>query len=89
MLDADLTPPVPAPVPRTILYQRKRANRRILNEEMFLKVLAEYGQVRPLPVYLQCPNPPSHCCVRMWAHSAASSCILAQNVQVAFHCTRT
>ncbi len=80
MPDADLAPPVPAPVPRTILYQRKRANRRILNEEMFLKVLAEYGQVRPLPVYLHCPNPPSHCRVRMWAHSAASSCILAQNV---------
>ena len=56
MPDADLAPPVPAPVPRTILYQRKRANRRILNEEMFLEVLAEFGKVRPLPVHLPVPQ---------------------------------
>jgi hypothetical protein len=42
---ADLPPPVPQPVPRTILFQRKRANRRILNEHMFLNVLREFGEV--------------------------------------------
>lgn len=42
---ADLPPPVPQPAPRTILFQRKRANRRILNEHMFLNVLQEFGQV--------------------------------------------
>lgn len=44
-MDADLAPPLPAPVPRTILYQRKRANRRILNENMFLDLLREFGKV--------------------------------------------
>lgn len=42
----DLPPPVPRPAPRTILFQRKRANRRILNEQMFLNVLREFGEVR-------------------------------------------
>ena len=42
---ADLPPPMPRPVPRTILFQRKRANRRILNEHMFLNVLREFGEV--------------------------------------------
>ncbi len=42
---ADLAPPVPQPVPRTILFQQKRANRRILNEHMFLDVLREFGEV--------------------------------------------
>ena len=41
----DLPPPVPQPAPRTILFQRKRANRRILNEHMFLNVLREFGEV--------------------------------------------
>ena len=44
---ADLAPPVPAPVPRTILFQRKRANRRIMNEERFIDMLREFGEVRP------------------------------------------
>lgn len=42
----DLPPPVAAPVPRKILYQRKRANRRILNEEKFLEVLRRFGEVK-------------------------------------------
>lgn len=42
---ADLPPPMPQPAPRTILFQRKRANRRILNEHMFLNVLREFGEV--------------------------------------------
>ncbi len=39
---------MPRPASRTILFQRKRANRRILNEHMFLDVLREFGEVRPL-----------------------------------------
>lgn len=40
--------PVPAvrhPVPRTITFQRKRANRRVINEEALLQLLSSYGQV--------------------------------------------
>ncbi len=37
---------MPRVPPRTILYQRKRANRRILNEELFLGVLREFGEAR-------------------------------------------
>ena len=44
--DAELPPPVPAPVPRRILFQRKRANRRIMNEDMFVSMLREFGEVR-------------------------------------------
>lgn len=40
---------MPRPVPRTILFQRKRANRRILNEHMFLNVLREFGEVGGAP----------------------------------------
>ena len=43
---AELPPPMPAPVPRRILFQRKRANRRIMNEDMFVSMLREFGEVR-------------------------------------------
>jgi protein O-GlcNAc transferase len=33
-------------LPRVITFQRKRANRRILNEEPFLQLLAQYGELR-------------------------------------------
>lgn len=33
------------PVPRKILYQRKRANRRILNEDKFLELLSSFAEV--------------------------------------------
>ena len=33
-------------MPRVITYQRKRANRRIVNEEGFIRVLREFGEVR-------------------------------------------
>lgn len=42
----DLAPPVAARVPRKILYQRKRANRRILNENKLLEVLRKFGEVQ-------------------------------------------
>ena len=44
--NAELPPPVPAPVPRRIMFQRKRANRRIMNEDMFVNMLREFGEVR-------------------------------------------
>ncbi|KAK9828787.1 hypothetical protein WJX72_002076 [[Myrmecia] bisecta] len=34
------------PVPRIITFQRKRANRRIINEERFVDMLQEFGEVR-------------------------------------------
>ena len=37
---------MPGPVPRVITYQRKRANRRIVNEEGFVRMLREFGEVR-------------------------------------------
>lgn len=40
-----LPEPVPGPVPRVITYQRKRANRRIVNEEGFIRMLREFGEV--------------------------------------------
>lgn len=43
-----LPPPEPwgtRKIPRTITYQRKRANRRILNEDSFIAMLQEFGQV--------------------------------------------
>ena len=43
---AGLSEPVPGPVPRVITYQRKRANRRIVNEEGFVRMLREFGEVR-------------------------------------------
>ena len=41
--------PVPKPrttIPRIITYQRKRANRRILNEEEFIAMLKEFGELQ-------------------------------------------
>jgi len=37
---------VHAPVPRRIMFQRKRANRRIMNEDVFVNMLREFGEVR-------------------------------------------
>ena len=34
------------PLPRVITFQRKRANRRVVNEEALLALLAEFGEVR-------------------------------------------
>ena len=43
---AGLAPPQPGkPLPRVITVQRKRANRRIVNEEAFLDLLREYAPV--------------------------------------------
>jgi protein O-GlcNAc transferase len=33
-------------VPRVITFQRKRANRRIVNEDGLLDLLRQYGQLR-------------------------------------------
>eukprot|EP00775_Hariotina_reticulata_P006840 gene6840-7058_t len=33
-------------LPRVITFQRKRANRRIINEEPFLQLLSQYGELR-------------------------------------------
>ncbi|GAX80047.1 hypothetical protein CEUSTIGMA_g7486.t1 [Chlamydomonas eustigma] len=42
-----LPPPQPRQViPRIITYQRKRANRRILNEEAFIEMLKEFGELQ-------------------------------------------
>ena len=46
---AGLPPPEPwgtRKIPRTITYQRKRANRRILNEDEFVSMLHEFGDVK-------------------------------------------
>lgn len=43
---AGLAPPQPGkPLPRVITVQRKRANRRIVNEDAFLDLLREYAPV--------------------------------------------
>jgi protein O-GlcNAc transferase len=34
------------PLPRQITFQRKRANRRVMNEEQLLALLGEFGEVR-------------------------------------------
>ncbi len=42
-------PPPPARrdvIPRVITFQRKRANRRILNEDEFIEMLQEFGDVK-------------------------------------------
>lgn len=39
-------PAVKRSIPRVITFQRKRANRRIVNEQELLKLLSQYGQVR-------------------------------------------
>lgn len=46
-----LPEPQPGPPPRVITYQRKRANRRIINEEAFIRLLREFGEV-PTPACL-------------------------------------
>ncbi len=45
---AGLPEPQPGLVPRVITYQRKRANRRIVNEEAFIRLLRELGEVHTL-----------------------------------------
>ncbi|CAL5223424.1 g5938 [Coccomyxa viridis] len=35
-----------APLPRQITFQRKRANRRVVNEDQLISLLKEFGQVR-------------------------------------------
>jgi hypothetical protein len=42
---AGLPPPAARPVPRVITFQRKRANRRVINEEQLLSLLSAYGTV--------------------------------------------
>ncbi|KAL4853094.1 hypothetical protein ACK3TF_005878 [Chlorella vulgaris] len=43
----NLPPPrLRQPLPRTITFQRKRANRRVVNEAELLSMLAEFGEVR-------------------------------------------
>lgn len=41
-------------VPHTITFQRKRANRRVINEDQMVKMLAEFGEVRPLCCWSIC-----------------------------------
>jgi hypothetical protein len=44
--------PSPQPrqvIPRIITYQRKRANRRILNEEAFIQMLKDFGELQVTP----------------------------------------
>ena len=45
-------PTLRAPLPRVITFQRKRANRRVVNEPELLNMLAEFGEVRRLGVGL-------------------------------------
>ncbi|PRW56929.1 glycosyltransferase family 61 [Chlorella sorokiniana] len=40
------TPRKRSPLPRVITFQRKRANRRVVNEPELLKMLGEFGEVR-------------------------------------------
>ncbi|EIE21972.1 hypothetical protein COCSUDRAFT_66769 [Coccomyxa subellipsoidea C-169] len=40
-----LPPPTERPVPRVITFQRKRANRRVVNEEQLISLLKEFGEV--------------------------------------------
>ena len=44
---AGLVSPVKqVPMPRHITFQRKRANRRVVNEEQLIELLREFGEVR-------------------------------------------
>ena len=44
---AGLDPPEKqVPMPRHITFQRKRANRRVVNEEQLIELLREFGEVR-------------------------------------------
>ena len=46
-LQYGLPPPaMRTPLPRVITFQRKRANRRVVNEAALLALLAEFGEVR-------------------------------------------
>ncbi len=46
---AGLDPPQKrAPLPRQITFQRKRANRRVVNEDQLISLLQEFGEVRHL-----------------------------------------
>ena len=46
VLYADLAPPQPGrPVPRVITFQRKRANRRVINEDQLVRMLREFAEV--------------------------------------------
>ena len=50
-LQNQLPPPaLRSPVPRVITFQRKRANRRVVNEPELLAMLAEFGEVSGLVV---------------------------------------
>lgn len=43
---ADLpAPETGKPVPRVITFQRKRANRRVINEDQLMRMLREFGEV--------------------------------------------
>lgn len=71
---------LPAPrvrqsIPRLITFQRKRANRRILNEEELIEMLRGYGELQVsiwvyvgyqccLPVLLDLAAAAAVCCVR-------------------------
>ncbi len=44
------TPRKRSPLPRVITFQRKRANRRVVNEAALLKMLGEFGEVRRVGV---------------------------------------
>ncbi|KAK9836079.1 hypothetical protein WJX84_007267 [Apatococcus fuscideae] len=44
----ELPPPMPRRVPRVITFQMKRANRRIINQQAFLDMFREFGEVRLL-----------------------------------------
>ena len=47
LVHAGLPPPAPRhPLPRVITFQRKRANRRVINEAGLLELLAQFGEVR-------------------------------------------
>ena len=47
---ADLPAPESGrPVPRVITFQRKRANRRVINEDQLVRMLREFAEVTSLP----------------------------------------
>ena len=46
---ADLpAPQAGKPVPRVITFQRKRANRRVINEDQLMRMLRKFGEVSVL-----------------------------------------
>ena len=51
---AGLVPPrKQVPLNRHITFQRKRANRRVVNEEQLMELLKEFGEVRAKFLTLQ------------------------------------